>query len=364
MELSPFPYQGPLEPDQVHGRGALIDDLIERVTERRLTALLGPRRFGKTSVLRRVAADLIHAGTLVVWTDLYEVASMADIAARLDAGLARITGKAGDGLARLAATLNINLGAVSVSLRAPSRDRADPVLTLHALLDLITHTAARQPTVLIVDEFAGIARVEGAAGILRTRLQHHFQTLGLLVAGSEPAMMRTLFTDHVQPFYGQADLVEIGPLGRSDVVELVQDGFASTGREAGPVAARVFDFTGGHPQRTMQAADTAWRLTPSGEAATLDTWAEALEALRRATADGNERLYSSLQDKEKAVLRLLARNRTLFGADAELLDLTSGAAQHARARLAERGHLIQRDDGTWSIVDPVLADWVAGRFPI
>ena len=57
MELSPFPHQGPLEPAQVRGRADLLADLTERLTERRVTALLGPRRFGKTSLLRKVAAD-------------------------------------------------------------------------------------------------------------------------------------------------------------------------------------------------------------------------------------------------------------------------------------------------------------------
>ena len=63
MEVSPFPHQGPLDPDAVVGRDDLVADLIERVTERRVTALLGPRRFGKTSVMRRVVDDLERAGT-------------------------------------------------------------------------------------------------------------------------------------------------------------------------------------------------------------------------------------------------------------------------------------------------------------
>ena len=43
MEPSPFPYHGPLDPAQVTGREALVVDLSRRLTERRLTALLGLR---------------------------------------------------------------------------------------------------------------------------------------------------------------------------------------------------------------------------------------------------------------------------------------------------------------------------------
>lgn len=363
MDVSPFPYQGPLEPDQVRGRQELIAELTERVTEHRVTALLGPRRYGKTSVLRRVAADVAAGGAAVVWVDLYEVASMADVAARLDDALARITGGLGEQLAKVAAGASLNLGVVRVELRTSGRARPDPVLTVSALLDVLTRAARGRPTVVLFDEFSSIARVDGAAGLLRTGLQHHYQELGLVFAGSEPSMMRMLFTDQAEPFYAQADLVEITPLSTVEVVDLVVDGFAATDRSAGPLPQRIASSTAGHPQRTMQVADTAWRLVPPGAEATSATWEDTLQRVRAATADGNERLYSGLQAKEKAVLRILAGGSSIFGSTARLLDLSVGAAQHARDRLVDRGHLVVGEDGV-RVVDPLMADWLRHRFPI
>lgn len=361
MEISPFPYQGPLEPDQVHGRQALIADLTERVTEHRVTALLGPRRFGKTSVLRRVAADVIHGGAAVVWTDLYEVASMADVAVRLDDALARVPGRFGEVAQKLAASAALNLGVVRFEVKGAASERPDPVATVHGLLDVLVRAAERHPTVAIFDEFSGIARVDGAAGILRTKLQHHYQRLGLVFAGSEPSMMRMLFSEQTQPFYSQADLVEIGPLTRAEVVDLVLDGFAATDRSAGPLPGHIAEFAGGHPQRTMQVADAAWRLVSSGDAATDLTWGEALADVRLATADANERLYSSLQSGEQGVLRVLAGGGAVFGAAAKVLDLPTGTAQHARRKLTDRGHLVVHDD-KFTIADPIFADWIKHRF--
>ena len=57
-DRSPFPYHGPLRPEQVTGRESLALDLAQRIADRRLTALVGPRYYGKTSLLKRVAADL------------------------------------------------------------------------------------------------------------------------------------------------------------------------------------------------------------------------------------------------------------------------------------------------------------------
>lgn len=361
MDLSPFPYQGPLEPGAVQGRDRLIAELIERVTSRRVTALLGPRRYGKTSVLRRVAADLTEVAT--VWVDLYEVTSIADVAVRFDDAIGAGTGRFMAVARAIAAGVAVNLGLVKVELTGPARNRPDPALTFHALLDVLVGAAAREPTLLIVDEFSSIGRVEGAAGALRTAVQHHYQDLGIVFAGSHPSMMRTLFTARAEPFYGQADLVEIDPLSIDAVDTIVGSGFARTGRDGGPVAGLIMAFTAGHPQRTMQLADTCWRRTPPGGVADVETWEAALVGVRRATADGMERLYSGFDQGERSVLRAVARGGSIYGAEADLLDLSKGTATHARRALLDSGDLVDTPGGL-AVVDPVFADWLRHRFPI
>lgn len=361
MGPSPFPYQGPLAPAQVHGRDDLIDDLTQRLTNRRVTALLGPRRFGKTSVLRRVAADLNEVTP--IWLDLYEVSSMADVAVRLDDALTATTGGFAAAARTMAATVSLTLGVVKVELVGPARNRPDPALTVHGLLQVLVAAATRAPALLVVDEFSSIGRVAGAAGAMRTALQHHYDDLGIVFAGSHPSMMRTLFTARAEPFYGQADLVGIGPLLPAAVEQIVATGFTTTGRDPGGVAGLITAFTAGHPQRTMQLADACWRHTPPGGRADAARWAAALDEVRRGTGQGMERLYSGFERSERSVLRTVARGGSIYGAEADLLELSSGAATHARRVLLDRGDLVETDSGL-ALVDPVLADWLRTRFPI
>ncbi|HEX2700702.1 MAG TPA: AAA family ATPase [Acidimicrobiales bacterium] len=361
MELSPFPYQGPLEPAEVQGRDELLGDLAERITGRRVTALLGPRRYGKTSVLRRLAADLTEVTT--VWVDLYEVTSMADVAVRFDDALRTTTGPFAVAARAVAVGLSVNLGVVKVDLTGPPRNRPDAALTFHGLLDVLVATAVREPTLLVVDEFSSIGRVDGAAGTLRTAIQHHYKDLGIIFAGSHPSMMRTLFTARSEPFYGQADLVAIEPLSPGAVEAIVASGFAATGRDAGHVAGLITAFTAGHPQRTMQLADACWRHTAPGRSAGAETWAAALDDVRRATGEGMERLYSGFERGERSVLRAVARSGSIYGAEADLLELSNGTATHARRTLFDSGDLMEGEAGL-AVVDPVLADWLRRRFPI
>lgn len=362
MEESPFRYHGPLYPAQVHGRDQLLADLVERVTARRVTALVGPRRYGKTSVLRRLAADLTELSA--VWVDLYEVTSMADLVFRFDASLAAADAPFGGEAQALAASLQVNLGVARVEFsRGRMKDRPDPVARLGLLLDVLVRTAARTPTLLVLDEFSSIATVGGAAGVLRTALQHHYTELGIVFAGSMPSMMRQLFSSRVEPFYAQADLVEITPLEPEAVTGIIRDGFAATGRSAGALPAHIIDFADGHPQRTMQLADAAWRHTPPGGTADGATWSAALAEVRRASADPMERLFSHFERGERDVLRIVASGGAIYGNAAALLELSRGAAQHARDRLVADGDLLSRPGGL-VITDPLLADWLRTALPL
>jgi uncharacterized protein len=361
VESSPFPHHGPLEPDQVRGRDALLADLTERITARRVTALLGPRRYGKTSVLRRIAADVEAASTSVVWVDLYELTSMVDLAIRLDDALGAARGPVALAAARTAATVGLDLGLLRVALTKPSRP--DTTATVHVLLDTLVRAATTEPTLVVLDEFASIARVDGAAGLVRTKLQHHFQDLGLIFAGSEPSTMRALFAEREQPFYGQADLVQIPGLDAAAVHDVIVDGFRASERDPGRLPALIHVFCGGHPRRTMQTADLAWSISEPGVVWTEAVWEETLQALRAATADSNETLYSSLGRSDQTVLRILASGGSVWGRAAELLGLNPTPARAALGRLRDAGHVIT-NGSDHHLVDPVLADWLRHRLPI
>jgi uncharacterized protein len=361
MEASPFRYQGPLDPPEVTGREALLADLADRVTARRVTALVGPRRYGKTSVLRRLAADLGELA--VVWVDLYEVTSTADLVFRFDQALSAASPAFAAAARTLASSFQVNLGVARIEFSRPARERPDPTARLGVLLDVLVRTAASTPTLLVLDEFSSIRTVPGAAGALRTALQPHYTDLGIVFAGSMPSVMRQLFTERAEPFYAQADLVEIGPLEPAAVTSLVASAFAATGRSAGLLAGRLVDLAHGHPQRTMQLADAAWRHTPEGGEVDDATWAAALAEVRAGAAEPLERLFSHFQRAERDVLRVIANGGSLFGAAASLLELTAGAAQHARDRLLAEGDLIRRDDRP-VITDPLLADWVRRVLPL
>lgn len=361
MELSPFPYQGPLAPGEVHGRDDLLADLTERITQRRVTALLGPRRFGKTSVLGRLARDLSEVSTVTI--DLFGVASHTDLVVRFADAMTATVPAVREPAYRLAVTAGVDLGVARAQLTMSPKRRPDAREAYAALIGTLVEVAHRTPLLVIFDEFQSIVDVDGAAATLRTALQHHYSRLGLIFAGSAPSAMRDIFSRHDQPFFNQADLLDIGPLPLPAVHDIVTAGFAATGRDAGMVPSMIYQLTAGHPQRTMRAADAAWRRTGPGEPAE-QVWADALADLRAAEAPTLAATYADQEKSEQKVLRLVANEAGLFGAQAQTLKLSHGGAAHARDRLVADAKLFATPGGALTIVDPLMADWLRTRLPL
>src|SRR5215213_8818546 len=92
LETSPFIFDGPVPPADVSGRDAELAALRDRAAHGRFCLLYGPRRFGKTSLIGRLAADAaIDRELVVVVADLQGVLSLDDLSRRLTDAYRRLT---------------------------------------------------------------------------------------------------------------------------------------------------------------------------------------------------------------------------------------------------------------------------------
>src|SRR4051794_39621325 len=82
--VTPFRYEEPLEPDELVDRREELDGILARVEAGRNTRLSAPRRFGKTSLLRRLLRDADRRGVTGVYVDFYGVLTAADVAGRME----------------------------------------------------------------------------------------------------------------------------------------------------------------------------------------------------------------------------------------------------------------------------------------
>src|SRR5580704_3658451 len=91
-DVNPFRFSGPLPPEQMIDRDPETDDLLALAAGGHSFRLVGPRRYGKTTLLRRVLGTADREGAATVLVDLQDVLSIAEIVVRIERGYDRLKG--------------------------------------------------------------------------------------------------------------------------------------------------------------------------------------------------------------------------------------------------------------------------------
>ena len=91
-DINPFRFSGPLAPEDMIDRDPESEDLLALAEGGHSFRLVGPRRYGKTTLLRRVlnAAEQEKIATVLV--DLQDVLSIGEIVVRIERGYDRLKG--------------------------------------------------------------------------------------------------------------------------------------------------------------------------------------------------------------------------------------------------------------------------------
>jgi hypothetical protein len=363
---SPFVYEEPVGPDDLIDRIDELRLLGERAAEARNSRLEGPRRFGKTSLLRAALAAAEREGAVPIEVNFLGCTTAADVADRIERAYAAQLDSAlrrwFDGLVRtLRPTVTAAPGGVGVS--ATPSPSGPGLLDRLALPRRIQERTGRQ-CVIAFDEFQEVVRIDPALpGVLRSELETHGRAAAYILSGSHPGLMRELFSDRRHAFFAQATPVELGPLAADDLAEFIGARFEVGRRDAGEALGPLLDAAEGHPQRAMLLAHHLYSRTAAGATAGIETWTDAYEAGRREAAGEIQVLWESATSLERRVLKVVAhRDVPLTGREAvQRFGLPrSGSTATTVARLADEGHLIP-DASTrsgWRVGDPFLGAWL------
>jgi len=368
-ESNPFDYQRPVGPAALIDRAEELDALQRAAADAVAVRLAAPRRYGKTSVLAAHETAMRAVGHRVARVDFSQVATVADAAARVARAFAALPGDPRRTLDRLLSRLGLSLGAAGLTLSVSGRPAtSDPQTArsiLAELLDLprLLHAADGGLTVVCLDEFQDLLTADVALdGLVRSVIQHHGRAAAYVYAGSAPSLMRALFADRERPLFGQARPVELPPLPAGEAVADILTFAERDGVALDPDAVRrIIDIAAGHPQRTMLLAHHLFNLTSAGDTGD-DLASAALDHALHETADVHRTVWDALSRPERAVVTALADGLAPTGSrTAALHHIARGTVQTALERLvAAEQHVVVRD-GRATLIDPLLAIWLARR---
>lgn len=374
---NPFRF-GPLALDDLFtDRDAEIADLCADARNGQDVVVIAPRRYGKTSLVWRVAQELGRQDVLVAQVDLMRTPTKEKLAEKLAETIyeqlatpllrARERLKVFSGL-RITPTAQVNPddGTLRFSFGARMLD-SDIDATLESLLDLPARLAADRGrrVVLVLDEFQEITEIDpGLVKLMRAVFQTQTDVCHLYL-GSKRHMMQRIFNDVNEPFWRSAKQLHLGPIPPAAFIAFAQQAFRDTGRRLTDDAAeRVVARTGGHPYATQELLYFLWQATPAQSDADEDTVDRALTDVLRSEHAHFSLLWERLAPTQRAVLLALCLEpgRPLTRAYQARHGLPpSTTVQKALDALIRAEVVERRGRGDYVVAEPFLPEWVAAN---
>jgi len=353
------------------------EDLLMHARNSMNVVLFGPRRYGKTSLVKRVQHRLKEDGFCIIYSQFFKLRSIEDLTDRLARSIFQgihahesLFDK-GRRWLKIFSSFRMSLsptpdGGFSFSVE-PARQNRSPLEILEDLLQGLTAflESFDGRTCIALDEFQDISdfkdpRVEAT---LREHIQHH--QASFIFLGSRRRLLQDIFTNSGRPFYQSAIMRELSPLPRQELGRFISDQFETGGKTCPPeialnIAARIECY----PYYAQALA--YWSFALSEPVCTTDTVETAFSNLLGSERYGFEAIFQSLTGPQASLIRAIAMEPVQQPTSRQFLQtfgLSAGGVQKSLNSLSTQD-LIERPDPSepWKVTDPVFRQWILEMF--
>lgn len=350
-----------------------IEALSSYAESKANVVLYSPRRYGKTSLIKRVQSLLEDKGFITIYVDLFGVTSIDDVARRTAKGIYTVTlqneplfkkvirafrafrpvlkpTESGDGF--------------SISVEAASGDLTGIDLLDATMDDLGQYIRKSEVGVHIVfDEFQEITELGNhqIEGTMRSHIQQH--GISYFFVGSRRRLLIDMFSQSSRPFFQSSLLYKLERLPREDLVNFISDCFRSKGKNCPrKVAETISSTVKQHPYYSQKLSFYQFEMT--NKKAAIDDVAKAYEKVLEEETFFFEATIQGLTLKQAALLAAIASNPDLPVFSSKFLSkyrLAQGMIQKALPKLSKLDLIEKTEENTWRIVDPLFEDWLKRR---
>ena len=348
-----------------------LKELSAHVRNGANVVLFSPRRFGKTSLIRKLQARLQKQKFFPVYTDFFMVTTVGDVAARIAKSVYALLHRRESLLkkgARYMRTIKAFRpvfkpapdGGLSLTVEPESPHVSGMDLLDRVLEDLGEFIRVESGGVHIVfDEFQEITELKDVSveGVLRKHIQEH--RASYFFVGSRRRILLDIFNKRSRPFFQSAIMYPLDPLPHDELSSFLLDQFGKAGKKCPErLAGKIVDMVARYPYYAQLLAYYVFEV--SGRTVKEEDLETGFEKLLASERYGYEAIVQGLTGPQITLLRSLSTDPDSRILSAEYMGrhkLTIGGVQYARDKL-EALDLIEKHDNFWRIVDPVFEAWL------
>ena len=347
-------------------------ELFSHAKNKANVVLFSPRRYGKTSLIKRLQTDLAAKGFFTVYADFFMATSENDIARRLAQSIYTPLHERESLLDKGFRFLKIFKAFRPVFKPSPesgfsfSVEPAESGLSGIDLIDKVMTELGlfiRKEAInahIVFDEFQEITELKNSPieGVLRKHIQEH--QASYFFVGSRRRTLLDIFNQKKRPFYQSAIIYPLKPLPHEELTAFLVEQFKNSGKKCPrDIAAAISEKVRHYPYYAQALAYNIYEVSKKIiKEQDIKTGFENLVASERY---GYEAIVQGLTGPQISLLRAIANDpasKILTTGYMERHKLSVGGVQYAKNKL-EKLDLIEKHNNVWRIVDPVFGKWLA-----
>lgn len=388
---NPFQFGRELGADELVDREEEIAEVAATIRRGGKLFLVGPRRYGKTSILKAAEDGLSSAGAVVLRYDAESYPSLDLLVAALISGAAKnLKGsveRTGEYIRqffiKLRPEVNFSVTDREWSVRLGMADSEESGRHLGLLVDALDgleRLAKAQPETrpvgLMIDEFQKVIELGGTAAEaqIRAAIQRHKRT-GYVFAGSKTHLLTAMALDAARPFYRLGGLRFIGPVPPDDFSKFLRKGFAQSGfsvpsGEGDEAVKLILDLAEEVPYNVQMLAHACWEQlragkTPKERTLSRPVIEQSLERVVRQYDPFYAQLWNALTTiQQKTLVAVITEGGVSLQSTKVVRVLGKGPSTVRRSLQALTARDILREEEHQGKVrmrfeDPFFAQWIA-----
>lgn len=367
---NPFVTNGYAGPEYFCDRVQETADIIDMLTNGNNLALISPRRYGKTDLLRHCfAQDSIKTKYYTFIVDIYATKSLADMVNKL--GKSILDELKPKGKRSWTAFLNM-LSSVRAGVEYDMMGQPSWNLSLGQIknpsntLDEIFHYLqnADRPCLVAIDEFQQILKYDdtNVEATLRTYMQY-CSNANFVFSGSRRHLMGGIFSSPSRPFYQSVTIVNLHPIVKQKYIEFCVSNFEKANKTIdNEVVEQLYDRFEGATFYMQKVMNVLFMKTKKKGHCAISDLEPAINYIVDFTAPTYEDLMYQLPDKQCQVLKAISMDvnakQITSGDFAKRHGIISASSVSSAVKALLDKDLITNNKGVYQVYDKFFDIWI------